>query len=67
MNKLVCIWAFCLVLIFLGLGLPQAKALSFRGRILDKVSVSKGKRYSTIKVEFNFPVRYVRHFPHGSY
>lgn len=63
MNKLVLVRAFCLVLIFLGLGLPQAKALSFRGRILDKVSVSKGKRYSTIKVEFNFPVRYVRHFP----
>lgn len=62
-NPITFIRTICCVTIFILLLVSQANALSTRGRILDEVSIANGEEYSEIKVAFNFPVQYVRHFP----
>ncbi len=34
-----------------------------RGRVLGQLTISPEEDYAVIRVGFNFPVRYVRHFP----
>lgn len=51
--------ALCLAMLFLG----QAHALSSRDRILSGISFSDAEKYQKINVSFNFPVRYLRHYP----
>lgn len=52
-----------LVTILVGVLFSQATAISTRDRILSDVSFSRAEEYSIIKVSFNFPVRYLRHYP----
>ncbi len=45
------------------LGFGQAHALSSQDRILSGISFSDSENYRKINVSFNFPVRYLRHYP----
>ena len=55
-----------LIAFLLGFVFSQASASSTRDRVLSDVSVSQTEQYIVIKVAFNFPVRYLRHYPLGS-
>jgi len=47
----------------MGLILTQGTAFSSSGRIISDISFSQSSENATIKVSFNFPVRYLRHYP----
>lgn len=49
-----------------GFVFSQASASSLRDRVLSDVSVGQTEQHIVIKVAFNFPVRYLRHYPLGS-
>lgn len=51
------------VTILTGLLLTQATAFSSSGRIISDISFSKNPNEATLKVSFNYPVRYLRHYP----
>lgn len=55
--------AIYLVMLLIGLNFSQASASSLRDRVLSDVSISQSEQYIVIKVAFNFPVRYLRHYP----
>ncbi len=58
------IWMVALVgLILLSVGLHAQPS---RDKILSGVEVDEDTGCAIIKVEFNFPVRYVKHFPYES-
>ena len=58
------IWIVALVgLLILSVGLHAQPP---RDKILSGVEVAEDTGCAIIKVEFNFPVRYVRHFPYES-
>lgn len=56
-----------LMMLFLGLSCSQAPASSLRDRVLSDVIISGTGQEVVIHVSFNFPVRYLRHYPldHG--
>lgn len=54
------------VIFLAGLLLSQASAASLRKDILSDVSISREKQNIAVRVSFNFPVRYLRHFPSDS-
>ncbi|MGB3223356.1 MAG: hypothetical protein WBB23_11195 [Desulforhopalus sp.] len=63
MKKLALIQALIFVATLWGWDPSPANALSIRDRILNEISVRSVDDYSVIKIGFNFPVRYVRHYP----
>ncbi|HHO47636.1 MAG TPA: hypothetical protein ENN06_04160 [Desulfobacteraceae bacterium] len=52
-----------LVMLFLGVCFAQAPAASLRDRVLSDVTISGTEQEVVIHVSFNFPVRYLRHYP----
>lgn len=52
-----------ILILLTGLSLSQASALSTGDRIMSRISFRVGKQYSETRVSFNFPVRYLRHYP----
>ncbi|MCL7488104.1 MAG: hypothetical protein M8357_08035 [Desulfobulbaceae bacterium] len=52
-----------LVLFLMGLSCSIAFAESIRDRVLGDVNVDQTDQNIVIKVSFNFPVRYLRHYP----
>lgn len=52
-----------LVMLFLGLCCTQVPAASVRDRVLSDVTISGTEQEVVIHVSFNFPVRYLRHYP----
>jgi tetratricopeptide (TPR) repeat protein len=55
--------AIYLMMFLIGLNVSQASAVSLRDRVLNDVSISQSEQYIVIQVAFNFPVRYLRHYP----
>ncbi len=53
----------CLVACLTLFCFSQAIALSAGDRILDEISFSGAENYTMLTVSFNFPVKYLRHFP----
>lgn len=53
----------CLMMFLLGWCYSQASASSLGDRVLSDVSISRTEQHVAINVAFNFPVRYLRHYP----
>lgn len=51
-----------LIVVSISIGWPS-QAQPVRGRIISDVALSEQADTSEIRIEFSFPVRYVRHFP----
>jgi hypothetical protein len=60
-------WIIGLMLLVLGGSCSQAVASSLRDRVLSDVVISGTREEVVIHVSFNFPVRYLNHYPldHG--
>lgn len=52
-----------LIAFLLGFVFSQASASSTRDRVLGDVNISRTGEHIVIQVAFNFPVRYLRHYP----
>jgi hypothetical protein len=52
-----------LMIFFLGLNCLQASAEAGRDRVLSDVSIRRAEQYVVVRVNFNFPIRYLRHYP----
>lgn len=64
MNRIKKLQAFSITLFFFSWVLAlEAHALTTRDRILDKITVTTRESHLAVNVSFNFPVRYVRHYP----
>jgi hypothetical protein len=59
-KKFRIIW---LIAFLLGFVFSQSSASSTRDRVLDDVKISRTGEHIVIQVAFNFPVRYLRHYP----
>ncbi|MDW7774242.1 MAG: hypothetical protein SCH71_15260 [Desulfobulbaceae bacterium] len=55
----------CLMMVVSSLVFSQASASS-RDRVLTDVNITRTEQHIVIKVGFNFPVRYLAHYPLGS-
>lgn len=55
--------AIYLMMFLVGLNYSQAFAAPLRDRVLRDVSITQSEQHIIIKVAFNFPVQYVRHYP----
>lgn len=53
----------CLMAFLLGLHVPQVPASSSGDRVLSDVSIDMTGQQIVIRVAFNYPVRYLRHYP----
>ena len=55
--------AIYLMMFLIGLNFSQASAAPVRDRVLRNVSITQSEQHIVIKVAFNFPVQYIRHYP----
>jgi len=63
MRRSIVIIAWVILLVFSRANEPLLHAQPVRDRVLGDLQISVEEGYAVIKVGFNFPVRYVRHFP----
>ncbi len=53
----------CVMAFIMGLCISQAYGISARDQILNEITVSTEGEFTKITIGFNFPIRYVRHYP----
>jgi len=53
----------CLMMLLLVLSISPGRASSIGDRVLSDISITREGQNIEVKVSFNFPVRYLRHYP----
>jgi len=55
----------CLIVVLVVFSITQAGSASLRDRVFSELNISETEHQVVVEIGFNFPVRYLRHYPLG--